>query len=144
MQDTFWSSAMEEYLDSEARCEQNKPWSSAFASQIRKSLRESPTLGFLSTELNQEINCAKVWMRIENHLSSEDVVTACVMNLWTKLFALKCDDRDSFMAFYSQVKGITHKLTEHSSVAVQDDFFCELSFHKPSKLPNFNRRSRIS
>ena len=50
-------------------------------------------------------------------------MTARVMNLWTKLFSLKCEDRDSFNAFYSQVKGITHKLTEHSSVAVQDDTF---------------------
>ena len=110
---------MEDYLKSETHCEQNKPWSSAFASRIRESSKESLTLGFLSAELNQENNCAF----FENHLSSEDVVTARVMNLWTKLFALKCDDRDSFMAFYSQVKGITHKLTEHNSVAVQDDIF---------------------
>ena len=135
VQDTFRSSAMEDYLDSEAHCDQNKPWSGAFASRIRESLKDSPLLSFLSTELNQENNCAKVWMRIKNHLSSEDVVTARVMNLWTKLFALKCDDRDSFMAFYSQVKGITHKLTEHSSVAVQDDIFMQALLSRTIEAP---------
>ena len=135
VQDTFRSSAMEEYLKSEAHCDQNKPLSGAFASRIRESLKDSPTLSFLSTELNQENNCAKVWMKIKNHLSSEDVVTARVMNLWTKLFALKCDDRDSFMAFYSQVKGITHKLTEHSSVAVQDDTFMRAFLSQTIEAP---------
>ena len=34
VQDTFRSSAMESFLDSEANCDQNKPWSGAFASRI--------------------------------------------------------------------------------------------------------------
>ena len=74
-------------------------------------------------------------MKIQGHLSSEDVITACVMNLWTTLFALKCDDRDSFLAFYSQVKSLTHKLTEHSSVAVQDDIFMRAFLSRTIKAP---------
>ena len=135
VQDTFRSSAMEDYLNSEAHCDQNHSWSGAFASRIRESLKDSLTLGFLSTELNQENNCARVWIRIKNHLSSEDVVTARVMNLWTKLFSLKCEDRDSFNAFYSQFKGITHKLTEHSSVAVQDDTFMRAFLSRTIEAP---------
>ena len=94
--------------------------------------------------MNQENNCAKVWTRIQSHLSSTDVITAHVMNLSTKLFALKCDDRDSFLAFYSQVKGLSHKLSEHNSVAVQDDVFMRAFLSKTIEAPELQSEVKKS
>ena len=125
MQDTFRSSAMEQYLKSEAHCDHHTSWSGAFASRIRESIKDNPNLSFLAAELDKEDNCAKVWDKIRTHLSSEDVITARIMNLWTQMFSLKCDDKDTFVAFYSQVKGISHKLAEHNSIAVLDDTFMQ-------------------
>ena len=60
----FRSNGQSPFLDSEQHCTANTSWSSAFASRLRESLTDSPILGFLSSELDEENNSAKVWTRI--------------------------------------------------------------------------------
>jgi len=119
----FRSFAMDKYFLDEVYYVKSSEWSDAFASRLRESIYESDILGFLSTELEAEKNCAKVWKQIVSHLTSADVNTTRMMAHWNQLFNLKCGDNDSFMLFYSTKKGLIHKLKRNKSVVVIDNTF---------------------
>jgi len=46
-----------------------------------------------------------------------------VLTLWQYFFVLRCDDKNSFLSFYSDAKHLLHKLREEKSTALQDDTF---------------------
>ena len=48
---------------------------------------------------------------------------ARIMQHWTDFFSLRCESMDEFLAFYSGVKQVTHKLQEANSIAITDDTF---------------------
>ena len=114
---------MVKYLSSEVFCNANLSWSDAFASRLRESIRESDILGFIATEMKADKNCARVWLRINKQLSSADVKTARMMAQWSELFGFRCENIDSFLSFYSKMKGLIHKLKTNKSVAITDDIF---------------------
>jgi len=93
---------------------------------MRESIEESNILSFLATELEGENNCAKVWTRIKKHLLSTNIKMACVMKNWSSLLSSKCEDRDSFLSFYSKIK--VHKLTKGNSIAAKDTVFLQAYF----------------
>ena len=76
---TFRSNAMSPFLDDPNNCDNSSYWSGAFTSRLRESIEESDSLPFLVTELDGGNNCARVWTRIECHLSSTGIKTARVM-----------------------------------------------------------------
>ena len=115
---------------------------SAFASRLRESLADNVILGFLSTELEDEHNAAIVWNKIGSHLNSSDLSMAREMQNWTELFALKCEDRDSFVAFYSTAKKLLHKLTVGKSIAVTDDIFLKAFITKVIEVPELQSESK--
>ena len=118
--DTFKSAGQALYLEDEAHCAQWIAWSGIFASCIRKSVADSAILGFLSPELEQEDNCAIVFQKISDHLSSSDLATVRIFEAWMQFFKLKCSTRDDFLEFFSSAKSILHKLKTANSVAVTD------------------------
>jgi len=125
---TFRSNLMSQFLEDETNCKNSPFWSGAFASRLRESIKESDILSFLATELDDENNCARVWTRIECHLSSTDIKIVRVITNWSSLLYAKCDDRESFLSFYSKTKGILHKLTKGNLIATKDDIFLKAYF----------------
>ena len=113
-------------------------WSDVFASRLRESIYESDILGFLSTELEAEKNCAKVWKQIVSHLTSVDVNTTRMMAHWNQLFNLKCEDKDSFLSFYRTTKGLIHKL-KRKNVAVTNETFLKDFFAKVIEAPELQQ-----
>ena len=57
------------------------------------------------------------------------------MAQWQQLFGLKCEDKDSFLHFYSRSKSILHKLKKNKSIAVTDDIFLRAYFAKVIEAP---------
>ena len=138
----FRSNGQSLYLESVQHCTENTSWSSAFASRLRESLADSAILGFLSSELDKEHNSAKVWARISSHLNSSDLSMAREMHNWTEFFALKCENKESFLAFYSQAKKLLHKLTVGKSVAVTDDVFLKAFMAKVIEAPELQTEAK--
>ena len=95
---------MSRFLTDDIACKKLTEWSGTFTRRIRSSICNSSILLFLSTELNDEVNCCIVWGKVIMFLNSSDVTTARVMSHWTSLFGLKCEDRESLLPFYSPVK----------------------------------------
>ena len=60
---------------------------------------------------------------IKSRLSAKDLILGRVLTLWQSFFALRCDDKDLFLSFYSNAKHLWHKLREEKSTALQDDTF---------------------
>ena len=100
----FRSAAMARYLESRSYCKNNPCWLGAFASRIRYSIAVSDIFSFLSTELEHEKNCYKVWSKVIKHLTTSDVTTARVMSHWKTLFGLKCESHDDFLSFTPRLK----------------------------------------
>jgi len=123
----FASAGQGQYLSDINHCYINQEWSGAFASRLRESVNKG-TFRYLSTQMEMEINCAKVWEHIKSHLSAKDLVLGRVLTLWQSFFALRCDDQDSFLLFYSDAKHIIHKLRKEKSVALKDDTFLRAFF----------------
>jgi len=122
---TFRSNTMSQFLEDPNHCENLPYWSGYFSSRLRESIEESNILSFLATELDVENNYARVWTQIEKHLLSTGIKTTWVMTNWSSLLSSKCEDRDSFLSFYSKTKGIIHKLTKGTSIAAKDNVFLE-------------------
>ena len=125
---TFWSNAMSPFLEDTKNCNNSPYWPGTFISRLQESIEESDVLSFLATELDREKNCAKVWARIERHLSPTDIKTVQVITNWSSLLSTKFEDGDSFLNFYSKTKGILHKLTKGNSIATKDDIFLKAYF----------------
>ena len=123
----FASAGQGQYLTDVNHCYINQEWSGAFASRLRESVNKG-TFRYLSTQMDTEINCAKVWAHIKKHLSAKDLVLGRILTLWQSFFALRCDDQDAFLLFYSDAKHIIHKLRAEKSVALQDDTFLRAFF----------------
>ena len=56
----FYSAAMAQFLDSDECCNNSPTWGDAFVYRIGESVAESDILEFSATELEFEMNCAKV------------------------------------------------------------------------------------
>jgi len=91
-------------------------------------IEESDILLLLATELEGENNYVRMWTCIENYLLSTDIKTARVMKSGSSLLSSKCEDRDSFIGFYSKIKGILHKLTKVNSIAAKDNVLLKAYF----------------
>ena len=139
IKDTFKSAGQGLYLEDEDHCTERIAWSGAFASRIRESVADSATLAFLSTELEEENNCAVVFQRISDHLSSSDLATARIFETWMQFFNLKCSTRDEFLGFFSSAKSILHKLKTANSVAVTDDTFIRAYLAKTIEAPELQQ-----
>ena len=126
---------MSVFLHSVEHCDNHPAWSGAFASRLRGALSNSSILQYLSTELEDEANCAKVWRAIQSKLSTADVKIARMSQDWHDLFGLKCEDMDSFLSFYSSSKKILHKLKKSKSIAVTDNVFLKSYFAKVIQTP---------
>ena len=131
----FTNHALEKYLLDENYCKKNLEWSSAFASRIRESIKGNDILGFIATEEASERNCTKLWTTIESHLTSADLTMARAMAFWNTLFGLKCEEKDSFLHFYSKAKSVIFKLKKYKSVAIGDDIFLRAFFAKVIEAP---------
>jgi len=129
-------------LDSQSYCDNSPTWSDAFASRLFGSVVDSDILGFLATELDPEKNCTIVWTRIQLMLNSSDVTTARVMSNWQALFALKCEDRNLFLSFYSKCKSTLYKIKRSKSIAVTDDVFLKAFFAKEISVEEFQGESK--
>ena len=110
-------------------------WSSAFASRLRESVSDNPSLGYLSTELEEVDYCCNVWDKIKSRLSSSDLTMARSLALWTGLFALKCETIDDFLVFHSEVKKKIQRLKNQASMAIQDDIFVKAFMAKAIVAP---------
>jgi len=86
---TFRSAAIAQILDSQACYNSLPTWSNIFASRLRKSMAKSDILVFLVTELESEMNCAKVLSWIQLTLRSSDVTTTRVMSYRAKVRRLQ-------------------------------------------------------
>lgn len=105
------------YLTDTDYCRCNASWSGAFASCIQKSVADSLTMGFLTTVLDSEDNCAVCWSKIVHpRLTAAELQVGRVLRLWQDLFKLRCDNKGPFLAFYSTATQIIHKLNEVNSV----------------------------
>ena len=131
----FTSNAMVQFLDDASFCTKNATWSGAFASRLRESIANSSILGFIATEEESESNCATLWSTIVRQLTSADLQMARAMAHWNELFSLKCNEKDSFLQFYSKAKSILFKLKRDKSVAVGDDIFLRAYFAKVIEAP---------
>lgn len=138
----FRNYAMVKFIESRQHCEDNPKWSSAFASHTRDSISKSNILGYLSTELKRENNCADVWVTIKSKLISSDVLTVDVYDFWQEPFGLSCVDMDSFLPFYNSVKKLLHQLKEHKSIAVTDDVFLKSFFAKIIETPELQHEAK--
>jgi len=67
----FASAGQGQYLSDINHCYINQEWFGAFASRLRESVNKG-TFRYLSTQMDMEINCAKVWAHIKRHLSAKD------------------------------------------------------------------------
>ena len=119
----FRNNGQLQFLEDESYCRTHAAWSSAFASRLLDSVADSPILGYLSTNLKKEKNCAIVWTKVNSCLHTSDLTMARIMQHWTDFFGLRCESMDEFLAFYSGVKQVTHKLQEANSIAITDDTF---------------------
>ena len=133
---------MAKFINSGQYCNNHSKWSSAFASRVRDPIFKSNILGYLSTELERENNCAKVWTEIKSKLTSSDVLTAEVYAFWQELFGLSFVDMDSFLPFYNSVKKLLHQLKEHKSIAVTDDVFLKSLFAKVIQTPELQHEAK--
>jgi len=124
----FASAGQGQFLTDVAFCYANKEWSGAYASCLRQSIADSPIMSFLTTQMDKEVSCVVVWAHIKSHLSAKDLILGRVLTLWQSFFALHCDDKDSFLSFYSDAKHLLHKLREEKSTALQDDTFLHAFF----------------
>ena len=95
----------------------------AFASRLRESTRASYILSFLASDLETGNNCARVWVAIQCNLLRVDITTSRLIQHWKTLCLLLCEDRDSFLRFYSKAKLILHKLKKEKYVVVTDNNF---------------------
>ena len=119
----FTNNGQLKYLEDVDYCNANLDWSSAFASRLRDSIADSPILGYLATRFKREKNCAVVWTQVNSCLHTSDLTMSRIMQHWTDFFGLKCESMEEFLAFYSGVKQVTHKLQEANSIAITDDIF---------------------
>jgi len=87
-------------------------------------------MGFLTTTLEKEDNCATYWKKIQDHLTTAELKVGGVLRLWQDFFKLRCDDKGQFLAFYSSATQIIHKLQEVNSVAIGDETFLRSFFAK--------------
>jgi len=125
---TFRLNTMSQFLEDPSHCSNTPYRSGAFVSRLCESIEEIDILSFLDTELNGENNCARVRTRIEKHVLSTDINTARIMTNWSSLLSSKYKDRDSFLSFYSNIKGILHKLNKGDLIAAKDDVFLKACF----------------
>ena len=132
---SFTNVAMEKYLTDSAWCTKNIEWSGAFASRIRESIKHNDILGFIATQEESQKNCAKLWDTVTAHLTSSDLTMARAMAHWNTLFSLKCEDRDTFLHFYSKAKSMVFKLKRDNSTAIKDDIFLRAYFAKAIEAP---------
>ena len=58
---------------------------------------------------------------LDDHLRTMDIKMARTFEEWLKLFDLKCDSMDDFLAFYSGVCWSVCKLEQQELVAITDD-----------------------
>ena len=119
---------MPQFVEDSNNCNNSPYWSGLFASRLQESIAEPDILSFLANELDRENKCARVWFRIEYHISSTDIKTTRVMTNWSLLLSIKCENHDSFLSFYSKNNGIIHKLTKGNSIAAKDDMFLKAYF----------------
>ena len=77
----FTNHTLEKYLTDAGYCKKNIEWSSAFASQIRESIKGNDILGFIATEEASERNCANLWETVETNLTSSDLTMSRAMDL---------------------------------------------------------------
>jgi len=112
-----------QFLEDDSYCADHFAWSEAFSSRLLDSVADSDILGYLSTELKDEGNCAEVWYKITSCLQTSDLTMARIMQHWSDFFALRCTSMDNFPLFYSGVKKVTHKLREAKSIAITDVTF---------------------
>ena len=73
-----------QYLEDDKYCNDHLPWSEAFSSRILDSLASSDILGYMSTELKDERNCAVVWDKICSCLQTSDLTMQRIMKQWYK------------------------------------------------------------
>jgi len=64
------------------------------------------------------------------------------MSNWQLLFALKCEDRDLFLSFYSKNKLTLHKLKRSNLIAVTDDVFLKAFFAKAISVDELEGESK--
>ena len=64
------------------------------------------------------------------------------MHNWTELFALKCEEKDSFLPFYSMAKKLLHKLSVGKSIAVTDDVFLKAFMAKVIEAPELQSEAK--
>ena len=138
----FKSNAVSDFLSDRDTCERNMEWSSAFASRLRESVSDNPSLGYLSTELEEVDYCCNVWDKIKSRLSSSDLTMARSLALWTGLFALKCETIDDFLVFHSEVKKKIQRLKNQASTAIQDDIFVKAFMAKAIVAPELQIESK--
>ena len=138
----FKSHALQRYLEDETHCQSNPEWSGAFASRLRESLNESTTLRFIATELDDEDNCQRVWCHVTRHLSTVDMRMARALEQWRKLFDLKCESMDTFLAFYSDVREAMKKLEQAESVAIGDEVFMRAFLCKSIDVPELQTHAK--
>ena len=117
------SQGMALFIEDHNCCETYAVWSTTFCSRLLNSIVENDTLGYLATQLAGEKNSYVVWRRVTKVLQTPVMKVSRVLRLWTNLFALRCDKRDDFFAFYSSVLRTTHELQNELSVAVKDQYF---------------------
>ena len=87
---------MVDFITDEQHYNNHPIWSSAFASQLRESLKSSTILNFLADEQDAKENCTVVYSAVEEHLTTYDVTMARDFSNWKSLFKLKCEFRDDF------------------------------------------------
>jgi len=59
---------------------------------------------------------------------SIDIKMARAMTNRSLLLLSKCENRDSFLSFYSKTKGIIHKLDKGNSISAKDNIFLKVYF----------------
>ena len=138
----FASAGQVQFLSDVNHCYINQEWSGAFASRLRESVNKG-TFRYLSTEMDKETNCTKVWNHIKSHLSGKDLVLGRILKLWQSFFTLRCDDQDSFLMFYSNAKHIIHKLKQEKSVALKDDSFLRAFFAGVINVPELKEVTKM-
>ena len=99
----FKLNAVSDFLTNLSVCTKNMEWSSAFASRVRKFVADNRSLGYISTKMEEVDICCHVWDKGYDYLSSTDLTMAWSLTLWTGLFQLKCETRDDFLVFHSDV-----------------------------------------
>ena len=131
----FRAHAMAKYLEDAIFCDAKTARSGTFASCIRKSIADNSILGYLTTSLKAIDNYCEVWDAIEIKLNTGDVTITRMISHWNQLFALKYEDRESFLVFYSQSKKLLFKLEKSKLIAVTDDIFLCAYFSKVIEVP---------